>query len=110
LLKNFFVVPLNAMLQHRGHKLMGAGHSIAVQNFNENLGILLMVGFHAWLVKNWSTPLDIHSDAVLQQQFSHSGLPPMQLIIIGFGLFVISTMSWIVWRHRQSLKRGLLHD
>ena len=33
----FFVVPMNALLQHRGHILMGAGHSIAVQNFNENL-------------------------------------------------------------------------
>jgi LPLT family lysophospholipid transporter-like MFS transporter len=33
----FFVVPMNALLQHRGHMLMGAGHSIAVQNFNENL-------------------------------------------------------------------------
>jgi LPLT family lysophospholipid transporter-like MFS transporter len=32
----FFVVPMNALLQHRGHILMGAGHSIAVQNFNEN--------------------------------------------------------------------------
>jgi len=38
----FFVVPMNALLQHRGHLLMGAGHSIAVQNFNENLSILLM--------------------------------------------------------------------
>jgi hypothetical protein len=36
----FFVVPMNALLQHRGHVLMGAGHSIAVQNFNENIGIL----------------------------------------------------------------------
>ena len=33
-LAGFFVVPMNAMLQHRGHVLMGAGHSIAVQNFN----------------------------------------------------------------------------
>ncbi|MEO8751771.1 MAG: lysophospholipid transporter LplT, partial [Casimicrobiaceae bacterium] len=40
----FFVVPMNALLQHRGHVLMGAGHSIAVQNFNENIGILVMVG------------------------------------------------------------------
>ena len=31
---------MNALLQHRGHVLMGAGHSIAVQNFNENIGIL----------------------------------------------------------------------
>ncbi|MBU6504215.1 MAG: lysophospholipid transporter LplT, partial [Betaproteobacteria bacterium] len=36
----FFVVPMNAILQHRGHQLMGAGHSIAVQNFNENISIL----------------------------------------------------------------------
>ena len=33
-LSGFFVVPMNALLQHRGHILMGAGHSIAVQNFN----------------------------------------------------------------------------
>ncbi|HKX53450.1 MAG TPA: lysophospholipid transporter LplT, partial [Nitrosospira sp.] len=33
-LAGFFVVPMNALLQHRGHILMGAGHSIAVQNFN----------------------------------------------------------------------------
>src|SRR4030095_185618 len=43
----FFVVPMNALLQHRGHVLMGAGHSIAVQNFNENIGILVMVGIYA---------------------------------------------------------------
>jgi MFS transporter, LPLT family, lysophospholipid transporter len=36
------VVPMNALLQHRGHNLMGAGRSIAVQNFNENLSILLL--------------------------------------------------------------------
>ena len=41
-LAGFFVVPMNALLQHRGHQLMGAGHSIAVQNFNENLSILVM--------------------------------------------------------------------
>ena len=34
---------MNALLQHRGHILMGAGHSIAVQNFNENLSILVML-------------------------------------------------------------------
>ncbi|MGD9942821.1 MAG: lysophospholipid transporter LplT, partial [Burkholderiaceae bacterium] len=43
-LAGFFVVPMNALLQHRGHVLMSAGHSIAVQNFNENLNILLMLG------------------------------------------------------------------
>jgi hypothetical protein len=43
LLGGFFLVPMNALLQHRGHVLMSAGHSIAVQNFNENLSILTML-------------------------------------------------------------------
>ncbi len=47
----FFVVPMNALLQHRGHVLMGAGHSIAVQNFNENIGILVMVGLYALMIQ-----------------------------------------------------------
>jgi len=46
----FFVVPMNALLQHRGYILMGAGHSIAVQNFNENLSILIMLSFYALLI------------------------------------------------------------
>ena len=50
-LSGYFVVPLNALLQHRGHQLIGAGHSIAVQNFNENIGILLMTGLYAMMVK-----------------------------------------------------------
>jgi MFS family permease len=49
ILGGFFVVPMNALLQHRGHLLMGAGHSIAVQNFNENLSILLLLGVYALL-------------------------------------------------------------
>ncbi len=36
----YLVVPMNALLQHRGHNLMGAGRSIAVQNFNEQACIL----------------------------------------------------------------------
>lgn len=50
-LSGFFVVPMNALLQHRGHILMGAGHSIAVQNFNENLSILMMTGVYYLLIK-----------------------------------------------------------
>ena len=46
----FFVVPMNALLQHRGHILMGAGHSIAVQNFNENLSILILNACYAGLL------------------------------------------------------------
>jgi MFS family permease len=76
-LGGFLVVPMNALLQHRGHNLMGAGRSIAVQNLNEQLCILLLgglytfstgmgmsafgaitafgalVGFVMWLIKLW---------------------------------------------------------
>ncbi|MDH6592282.1 LPLT family lysophospholipid transporter-like MFS transporter [Variovorax sp. TBS-050B] len=46
-LGGFLVVPMNALLQHRGHNLMGAGRSIAVQNFNEQACILLLGGFYS---------------------------------------------------------------
>ncbi|VWX58881.1 MFS transporter, LPLT family, lysophospholipid transporter [Burkholderiales bacterium 8X] len=46
-LGGFLVVPMNALLQHRGHNLMGAGRSIAVQNFNENASILLLGAFYS---------------------------------------------------------------
>jgi MFS transporter, LPLT family, lysophospholipid transporter len=73
-LSGFFVVPLNALLQHRGHHLIGAGHSIAVQNFNEHIGILIMLGFYLLMVK-----ADVS----------------MNMIVIAFGLFIIITMSII---------------
>ena len=76
----FFVVPMNALLQHRGHLLMGAGHSIAVQNFNENLSILLMLGAYALMIKwDWS----------------------INTIVIVFGLFVSLIMSWLYKVHRK---------
>src|SRR6185437_10317264 len=56
----FFVVPMNALLQHRGHILMGAGHSIAVQNFNENLSILVMLAIYSLLVS-----FDVHVYTVI---------------------------------------------
>ena len=46
-LGGFLVVPMNALLQHRGHNLMGAGRSIAVQNFNEQAGILGLGAFYS---------------------------------------------------------------
>ena len=46
-LGGYIVVPMNALLQHRGHNLMGAGRSIAVQNFNEQACILLLGGFYS---------------------------------------------------------------
>ena len=47
-LGGFLVVPMNALLQHRGHNLMGAGRSIAVQNFNEQACILLLGGLYSY--------------------------------------------------------------
>ena len=47
-LGGFLVVPMNALLQHRGHNLMGAGRSIAVQNFNEQLCILILGGLYSF--------------------------------------------------------------
>jgi len=73
-LAGFFVVPLNALLQHRGHELIGAGHSIAVQNFNEHIGILLMLGAYLLMVK-----------AEL----------PINIIVIVFGVFVSLCMTVI---------------
>lgn len=49
-LSGFFVVPMNALLQHRGHVLLSAGHSIAVQNFNEQMNILFMLAFYSLML------------------------------------------------------------
>jgi MFS family permease len=83
-LAGYFLVPLNSLLQHRGHTLLGAGHSIAVQNFNENIGILLMLGAYTWMVgKNF--------------EIDH--------IIIIFGLFVIISMGIIAYLYRKHIKQ-----
>ncbi len=62
----YLVVPMNALLQHRGHQLMGAGRSIAVQNFNEQACILLLGGLYVgmqWL--GWSAAVSIISFGLL---------------------------------------------
>ena len=84
-LAGFFVVPMNALLQHRGHILMGAGHSIAVQNFNENLSILVMIGAYALLM--WL------------------GLSIDTLIVL-FGLFVAGTMLLVKRRHEANQREN----
>jgi hypothetical protein len=86
MLSGFFVVPMNALLQHRGHILMGAGHSIAVQNFNENLSILIMTGLYSVLLK--------------------AGLHIYWIIVL-FGLFVAGTMYLVKQRHALNQSR---HD
>jgi MFS family permease len=78
----YFVVPLNALLQHRGHILIGAGHSIAVQNFNENLGILLMIAAYTLMVKYEL---------------------PINWIVLIFGAFVSLIMATIYRTHRQQI-------
>ncbi len=47
----YLIVPMNALLQHRGHNLMGAGRSIAVQNFNEQACILGLGAFYAGMTR-----------------------------------------------------------
>ncbi|BCB25934.1 lysophospholipid transporter LplT [Sulfurimicrobium lacus] len=47
----FYVVPLNALLQERGHETVGAGHAIAIQNVFENFAMIVMVGLYALMVK-----------------------------------------------------------
>jgi MFS family permease len=73
-LAGYFVVPMNALLQHRGHVLMSAGHSIAVQNFNENISVLMMLAMYSLLI--W---FDV----------------PIPYVIIGFG-FAVSLIMWLV--------------
>jgi MFS family permease len=110
-LAGFFVVPQNAMLQHRGHLLMGAGHSIAVQNFNENLGILLMLAAHAWVLKHFSSPLTDTLQGAALAYFQHAGgIPPMRTIIIVFGLMVMLAMSYISRRYLRGVREGTMHD
>lgn len=88
-LAGFFVVPMNALLQHRGHILMGAGHSIAVQNFNENLSILTMLAVYAMLVS-----FDVH----------------VYTVIVLFGLLVAVIMALIrQWHLRNQSIEDSLH-
>jgi MFS family permease len=76
MMAGFFVVPMNALLQHRGHLLMGAGHSIAVQNFNENISILVLLGVYALMIK-----ANLHINTT----------------VLAFGLLVAGVM-YLLWR------------
>ncbi|MBU1426809.1 MAG: lysophospholipid transporter LplT [Gammaproteobacteria bacterium] len=78
MMAGFFVVPMNALLQHRGHLLIGAGRSIAVQNFNENISIFLMLGLYALMEK-----LGLH----------------LNIIILVFGLLLAGLMGLLYRKH-----------
>ena len=79
----FLVVPMNALLQHRGHNLMGAGRSIAVQNFNEQAAILGM--------------------GVLYSLFTKWGLSAFGAIA-AFGLLVAAVMVVILRWHVYNVR------
>ncbi|EEE8747188.1 lysophospholipid transporter LplT [Salmonella enterica subsp. enterica serovar Dublin] len=82
MLGGFFVVPLNALLQERGKKSVGAGNAIAVQNLGENSAMLLRLG--------------LYSLAVLV------GVPAVA-IGIGFGvLFALAIAALWIWQRRQA--------
>lgn len=81
----YFVVPMNALLQHRGHNLMGAGRSIAVQNFNENLSIFAMLGLYAVMQK-----MELH----------------IYVIIAVFGLLLSGIMTALYKRHGHDQDKG----
>jgi MFS transporter, LPLT family, lysophospholipid transporter len=76
----FMVVPMNALLQHRGANLMGAGRSIAVQNFNEQACILGLSAFYTLMTK--------------------VGLSAFTAIAL-FGTVVAGTM-WLIYRWHKS--------
>jgi len=78
-LGGFLVVPMNALLQHRGHNLMGAGRSIAVQNFNEQACILGLGAMYAA-----STGMGLSAFAA----------------ITAFGVLVAGTM-WLIAKWHQ---------
>jgi MFS family permease len=80
-LGGYLVVPMNALLQHRGHNLMGAGRSIAVQNFNEQACILALGAFYTGMTRG--------------------GLSAFGAITI-FGLLVAGTMELIRRWHRRN--------
>ena len=72
----FFAIPLNALLQERGHESVGAGRALAVQNFFENLAMLLMAGLYFAAIE--------------------AGMSPYTAIVV-FGLFVLVGMLLISW-------------
>ncbi|MES2581625.1 MAG: lysophospholipid transporter LplT [Pseudomonadota bacterium] len=74
-LAGFFIVPMNALLQYRGCTLLTAGRSIAVQGFNENAGMLVMLAVYAVAT---ALQLSLHS------------------LIWSFGLLVAGCMAVVV--------------
>jgi hypothetical protein len=84
----FFVVPMNALLQHRGVTLLSAGRSISVQNTNENASILVMMGAYSALL------------------YAHV---PVDQLAWGLGLLVAVGMGLVQWRYLVMRSAGRFH-
>ncbi|HET7526348.1 MAG TPA: lysophospholipid transporter LplT [Burkholderiaceae bacterium] len=82
------MVPMNALLQHRGCQLLSPGRSIAVQGFNENVSVLALLAAYALTV--W---LDV----------------PIAPLMMGLGLAIAVAMVLLAWRlHRSTRRRPAL--
>ena len=79
------LVPMNALLQHRGRALLTSGRSIAVQGFNENASVLAMLAAYAWTV---------------------SIQVPIVPLMTGLGLGVAAAMALLAWRFRLLLRHS----
>jgi MFS transporter, LPLT family, lysophospholipid transporter len=86
----FFVVPLNALLQERGHESVGAGHAIAVQNLVENTAMLVLLGLYT-LVERAGAPVGTTAAA------------------FGAALSLAIGVLWIQWRNRPQLQQAAPH-
>ncbi len=100
----FFVVPMNALLQHRGHQMMGAGHSIAVQNFNENISILAMLGAYALVIRA-DIPIRTMMQNIGIESLKGRPLVPTEAAfyasVILLGLFISGLMLVLYRRYRH---------
>lgn len=92
-LGGFLVVPMNALLQHRGHNLMGAGRSIAVQNFNEQACILGLGGLYAL-----STSMGLSA---------FGAISVFGVVVAGFMWLIKRWHAYNVVHHRQEVERLL---
>jgi MFS family permease len=88
-LAGYFIVPMNALLQHRGCSLLTAGRSIAVQGFNENAGMLVMLAVYA--------------------AATAAGLS-LSTLIWGFGILVTGSMAILVLSRQRLLARPIANS
>lgn len=82
----FYVVPLNALLQERGHETVGAGHAIAIQNVFENFAMIVMVGLYTLMVK--------------------AGMPVVASASL-FGLLVLFAIGTLAWLRVRKTNAGV---